>query len=204
MCTQQTWVSNTTLIHFSSTTGSSTRALIASLASSNKPQPLQQGYQVHGFIVPLKPSLPPLDGVYFHHSLLMGSTTNLVVEDANTFFKDSLALTESDAKMANASCQHWHVDEYPCPIIEHSVSADDVDFIIDARDSTTHNSSGMLQSRHNADSGSTVPSKGPPRSSSHLSHDAEEDCMDIYHGALHQRASGMQHLCMDLTYSAGS
>jgi len=108
----------------------------------------------------------------------MGSTTETFVEDANTYFEDFLASTESNAKMANASRRPRHVDVRPRPIVERSVSADDVDFIMmrGTRQPAT------AQERYEAGASLTAAApfrrKGPPRSSLHLSHDAEEDLTD--------------------------
>ena len=62
----------------------------------------------------------------------MSSTTDSVAEDANTYFEDALASTELNAKMANTSHLHLHqpVDGRLRPVIERSVSASNVDFIM--------------------------------------------------------------------------
>jgi len=65
-----------------------------------KQPPPQPADRVCGFIETLKPSPPLRDGVNFHRALLMGSTTNLVVEDADTYLVGSVASPESDAKIA--------------------------------------------------------------------------------------------------------
>jgi len=60
----------------------------------------------------------------------MSSTIDLVAEDANTYFEDALASTELNAKMANTSHLHQPVDGRLRPVIERSVSASNVDFIM--------------------------------------------------------------------------
>jgi len=80
-------------------------------------------------------------------------------QSTTSTFAPEEEFTTRPKQMLNALCWHWHIDGRPCPIVERSMSADNVDFIMMQGTLTTHNSSGMLWSRHDTDSCGTIPSK---------------------------------------------